>query len=68
MLKLMGKKIFIILRSKFFVHLNLWCTQNVYSGLKVIPFVSCSAQMDKKFVLAINFKMPTIVGILKFMT
>ena len=30
--------------------------------------ISCSTQLSKKFFLPINIKMPTIVGILTFMT
>ena len=36
-------------------------------GLKVIK-MSCSSQLSMKFVLLINVKMPTIVGILPFMS
>ena len=32
-------------------------------GLKLFP---CSTQLSTKFILLINVKMPTIVGILKF--
>ena len=35
-------------------------------GPKVIKLFSCSTQLRLKFVLLINFKMPTIVGILTF--
>ena len=38
------------------------------SGPKVIKLFSCSAQLRLKFILLINVKMPTIVGILTFMS
>ena len=34
------------------------------SGPEVIKLFSCSAQLRLKFILLINVKMPTIVGIL----
>ena len=34
----------------------------------VIKFFSCSTQLNMKFFLLINVKMPTIVGILTFMS
>ena len=37
-------------------------------GLKVIKLFSCSNQLSIKFFLLINFKMPTIVGILTLMS
>ena len=37
-------------------------------GPKVIKRFSCSTQLRLKFVLLINVKMPTIVGILTFMS
>ena len=37
-------------------------------GLEVIKLTSCSTQLSMKFFLLINVKMPTIVGILKFMS
>ena len=39
---------------------------NIY--WQVIKLGTCSAHMSVAFVLVTNFKMPTIVGILKFMT
>ena len=45
------------------VHLN---TKS--PGLKVIKLFSCSTQLRLKFILLINVKMPTIVGILTFMS
>ena len=38
------------------------------SGPEVIKRYSCSAQLSMKFFLLINVKMPTIVGILIFMS
>ena len=37
-------------------------------GSKVINLFSCSAQLRLKFILLINVKMPTIVGILTFIS
>ena len=37
-------------------------------GPKVIKLFSCSTQLSIKFSLLINVKMPTIVGILTFMS
>ena len=36
-------------------------------GPEVIKLISCSARLRLKFILLINVKMPTIVGILTFM-
>ena len=38
------------------------------SGLEGIKLFSCSPQLSMKFLLLINVKMPTIVGILTFMS
>ena len=38
------------------------------AGLKVIKLFSCSTQLNTKFILLINVKMPTIVGILTFIS
>ena len=38
------------------------------SGPAVINLFACSAQLSMKFFLPINVKMPTIVGILTFMS
>ena len=40
----------------------------VQSGPKVIKLFSCSTQLSMKFILLINVKMPTIVGILTFIS
>ena len=38
------------------------------SGPEVIKLFSCSTQLSMKFFLLINVKMPTVVGILTFMS
>ena len=38
------------------------------AGPEVIKLFSCSAQLSSKFILLINVKMPTIVGILTFIS
>ena len=38
------------------------------SGPEVIKPFSCSTQLSTKFILLINVKMPTIVGILTFIS
>ena len=38
------------------------------TGPEVINFFSCSTQLSMTFFLLINVKMPTIVGILTFMS
>ena len=40
----------------------------VRPGPEVIKFFSCSTQLRIKFILLINVKMPTIVGILTFIS
>ena len=37
-------------------------------GPEVIIFFPCSTQLSTKFILLINVKMPTIVGILTFIS
>ena len=39
-----------------------------YLGPEVIKLFSCSTQLSKKFFPLTNVKMPTVVGILTFMT
>ena len=41
---------------------------SLQSGPEVIKLFSCSTQLSMKFFLLINVKMPTIVGILTFMS
>ena len=38
------------------------------TGPEVIKLFSCSTQLSKKFILLINVKMPTIVGISIFIS
>ena len=40
----------------------------LHPGPEVIKLFSCSTQLSMKFFLLINVKMPTIVGILTFMS
>ena len=40
----------------------------MHSGPKVIKLFSCSTQLILKFIMFINVKMPTIVGILTFIS
>ena len=40
----------------------------IKSGPEIIKLFSCSTQLSMKFFLLINVKMPTIVGILTFMS
>ena len=42
--------------------------QRCKPGPEVIKFFSCSTQRSTKFILLINVKMPTIVGILTFIS
>ena len=44
---------------------GLQCVTVVFPGLEVIKML-CSTQLSTKFILLINVKMPTIVGILTF--
>ena len=39
-----------------------------FPGLEVIKLFPCSTQPSTKFILLINVKMPTIVGILTFIS
>ena len=69
MLKLMGKGIFRILRSIFFYIMSYLCTLKF---LKTWPrgykTFLCSTRLSMKFILLINVKMPTIVGISTFIS
>ena len=47
---------------------QLSCCLSVTSGLKVIKLFSCSTQLNTKFILLINVKMPTIIGNLTFIS
>ena len=39
-----------------------------FSGIEVIKLFSCSTQLSTKFIMLITAKMPTIVGILAFIS
>ena len=41
---------------------------SIRPGLEVIKLFPCSTQLSKKFILLINVKMPTMVGILTFIS
>ena len=45
-----------------------WRARHLLPGPEVIKLFSCSTQLSMKFFLLINVKMPTIVGILTFMS
>ena len=45
-----------------------WFLSNKIPGPEVIKLFSCSAEPRLKFILLINVKMPTIVGILTFIS
>ena len=54
-----------------FIRANMLTTRTLLIqcyGAEVIKLFSCSAQLSLKFILLINVKMPTIVGILTFMS
>ena len=42
--------------------------RQIWPGPEVIKLSSCSTQLSLKFILLINFKMPTNVGILTFIS
>ena len=53
------------------IKLQIDCSRSYFgpsTGPEVIKLFSCSAQLRLKFILLINVKMPTIVGILTFMS
>ena len=63
--------------NKIIAHFDFQCTRQINSSLtssyeqpgpEVIKLFSCSTQMSMEFFLLINVKMPTIVGILTFMS
>ena len=55
-----------IFRLSFVDHENSFITSE--PGPEVIKLFSCSTQLSMKFFLFINVKMPTIVGILTFIS
>ena len=54
-------------RKKQQGYISSKCQENM-SGSEVIKLFSCSTQLNIKFILLINVKMPTIVGILTFVS
>ena len=54
----------VFLVEKGSAHLHIM----VRPGTEIIKLFSCSAQLSTKFILLINVKMPTIVGILVFIS
>ena len=46
----------------------MYIARTCYPGPEVIKLFSCSAQLRLKFILLRNVKMPTIVGILTFIS
>ena len=44
------------------------CSRSEGPGPEVIKLFLCSTQLSTKFILLINVKMPTIVGILTFIS
>ena len=63
-----------IVQSLFYLNLKfhnlLWLYSQICvgPGPEVIKLLSCSTRLRSKFILLINVKMPTIVGILTFMS
>ena len=58
-----------VLQYIFFFVNYILCFCDLHTPvLKVIKLFSCSAQLRLKFILLINVKMPTIVGILTFIS
>ena len=47
---------------------GMWTVIVSFSGLEVIKLFSCSTQLSMKFIMLINVKMPTFVGILTFIS
>ena len=61
--------VFELLTSDIFIGAGfLISVVHIISGPEVIKLFSCSTQMSMKLIQPINFKMPTIVGILTFMS
>ena len=55
------------------LHIQIICALHVFdlcslSGLEVIKLFPFSTQLSMRFILLINVKMPTIVGILTFIS
>ena len=49
-------------------HVSFIEENSVNPGTEVIKLFSCSTWLSKKFILLVNVKMPTIVGILTFIS
>ena len=47
---------------------GLWFVIVVFPGPEFIKLTPCSTQLSTKFIMLINVKMPTIVGILTFIS
>ena len=56
------------LLSHHFTKEITFATSVCFPGSEVIKLFSCSTQLSLKIFLLINVKMPTIVGILTFMS
>ena len=70
MLKIIGKEIFTVLRCFFCLSKPVYSVSLLLpsTGPEVIKLNSCTTQLSTKFILLINVKMPTIVGILTFIS
>ena len=67
----MGSFSFLLLSPDFFLKsetLSECQMVSIQTWPEVIKLFSCSTQLSTKFILLINVKMPTIVGILTFMS
>ena len=47
---------------------NMWFHGEIRPGLEVIKPFSCSTELSTKYMLLINVKMPTFVGICTFIS
>ena len=47
---------------------NVYLFYSVQPGIEVIKLLLCSYQLNMKFILLINVKIPTVVGILTFIS
>ena len=57
-----------IFKKKLCLILKIIILQLIRSDPEVIKLFSCSTQLSTKFILLIYVKMPTIVGMLTFMS
>ena len=60
----LGKEAGVFIIAAAFIRINMVCRP----GPEVIKLFSCSTELSMKFFQLINVKMPTIVGILTFMS